>query len=48
MNIGAHGETNTSQNNAGFQVMQKEKEFQFAQMVNPQLKLKDGTLLSEV
>jgi len=51
LNVGGHVETNASQivhSNAVFQVIQKEKKVQFAQMVNPQLKLKDGPLLSEV
>lgn len=53
MNVGSHVEINASQiilSNAVavFQVIQKEKKIQFAQMVNPQLKLKDGPLLPKV
>lgn len=52
MNVDGHVETNASQithSNAIFQVIQKgKKKIQFAQMVNPQLKLKDGPLLSKV
>lgn len=51
MNVGGHVETSASQIihiNAVFQVIQNEKKIQFAQMVNPQLKLKDGPLLSKV
>lgn len=51
MNVGGHVETSTSQIihiNAVFQEIQNEKKIQFAQMVNPQLKLKDGPLLSKV
>lgn len=51
MNAGGHVEANASQiihSNAVFQVIQKGKKIQFAQMVNPQLKLKDGPLLSKV
>lgn len=51
MNAGSHVETNASQiihSNAGFQVIQKGKKIQFVQMVNPQLQLKGGPLLSKV
>lgn len=51
MNVDGHVETSASQIihiNAVFQVTQNEKKIQFAQMVNPQLKLKDGPLLSKV